>query len=122
MELTVPAAPREARGRDKTMINHPNRSNGSTHEVSFVANGVTVGAEYRQRSKSGHLAVYLDGVQVVDLDWIDYQPSYFTDEGLERFARLEIATIAQFNADPSNFGEGEAPDPKVVELTKMLGF
>jgi hypothetical protein len=96
------------------MINHPNRSD--SHEIRFVSNGVTVDAEYRQLSKSGHLSGWLDGQEVVDLGWIDYQPDFMTDKGLESFARSELALVREFNADPINFGEGEAPNAEVVAL------
>lgn len=107
---------------DNPMINHPNRSKSDTHEVQFTAGSTTVDAEYRQMSKSGHLSVWIDSVQVVDLGWIDYQPDFMTDAGLERFARSEIAQVAEFNRDLSNFGDDESPSVEMEALFKRAGF
>jgi hypothetical protein len=64
------------------------------HEIQFNYNNKPVTAIYTQFAKSGRLAVYsgtAPGTLLVDLEGIGYKPSYFTDTGLEAFARECIA-------------------------------
>ena len=100
------------------MTSPPNRAKGSSHEVRFDANGVTVDAEYRHFTKSGRLSVWLDGTQVAEIDWMDYDPSYFTDAGLEKVARSEILQTVEFSADPAN----EVPADIAALAKRSLGL
>lgn len=100
------------------MTNHPNRAKGSTHQVSFDANGVEVDAEYRQRPKSGILTVWLNGVTVAEVDWVDYRAEYFTDAGLEKAARSEIADAVRIWEE---MGDELAPDA-IVLARRALGL
>lgn len=94
----------------------------NSHEISFLANNIRIDAEYRQHSKNGHLTVFIDCREVVSLGWMDYQADYFTDHGLEQLTRSELAQAAEFNRDPSNFGEGEKADAELEALFQKAGF
>jgi hypothetical protein len=91
----------------------------STHEVSFIKNGVQIYAEFTQMVKSGRLTVHLDEQMLAEVELVDYDPSYFTDAGLRRAAEQIIKDRIAFDEDLTNFGEDEAPDAGVLALAKL---
>lgn len=84
-----------------------------TFTTRFDRNGSMIDAEYLYFGSTGRFTVHVDGLEVVEIDWVDWSAELATSEGLRRRALSEIETILAAAA------AGDIDEPPPVMLAAL---